>query len=73
MEKHRTSLNGSLRAPDNWKGGIPSEVYLSSLARHFWSVWTSFENKAPFIQDDIWGILFNVMGLAFEVLREETK
>lgn len=35
MESHRTQADGSVRAPDNWKKGIPLDAYEDSLTRHF--------------------------------------
>jgi len=40
MHKNREQSDGSVRSADNWQKGIPFEVYMKSLWRHFMDVWT---------------------------------
>jgi len=74
--KHRCQVDGNLRNWDNWKAGIPKDVYLDSLGRHFWAVWMIIQgfdvsdNHGPAtLQDSLCGIIFNAMG----ILHEEEK
>jgi hypothetical protein len=39
MHKHRKQSDGSLRASDNWKKGMPQEEYVKSLLRHVMDLW----------------------------------
>ena len=39
MHKHRHQADGSMRAPDNWRKGIPRDVFMSSLFRHLVDAW----------------------------------
>jgi len=73
MNKHRVQSNGSLRPSDNWKKGIPKDVYMKSAWRHFMD-WWSIHNNLPgreTMHDALAGVMFNVMGYFFEVLKEE--
>lgn len=80
MHTHRLQSDGRLRAADNWQRGIPADVYMKSLFRHFMDVWslhrgvsvTSPETGEPVeVIEALMACLFNVQGLAFELLREE--
>lgn len=76
MDKHRTQSDGTLRASNNWKKGIPTESYLSSMWRHFWDVWAIMTEEDEDVAEDVdiqealCAMLFNVQGLLFEMLRE---
>lgn len=39
MHKHRTQADGSMRASDNWQNGIPKNVHMKSMWRHFLDTW----------------------------------
>ena len=39
LNKHRMQADGKLRDSDNWQQGIPLEVYMKSLWRHFMDMW----------------------------------
>ena len=43
MNKHRIQSDGSLRDPDNWKKGMPREVYIELFMRHSHDIWSIFE------------------------------
>ena len=72
MRKHQTQPNGSVRAPDNWKLGIPIEVYLDSEWRHHMEFWSAIEGGG-FNEEAACAILFNVMGALHEHLTHGKK
>lgn len=67
MHSHRRQANGSVRAADNWKLGIPVSVYVESLSRHMVEFWIAIEEgdyeKADAISPAIW---FNIQGYIHE-------
>lgn len=77
MESHRVQTDGNLREPDNWKRGMPTEVYRDSLVRHTFQAWgvTEGENVRdehgnPIdLEEALCAIIFNASGYLFEVLR----
>ena len=73
--KHRTQADGKLRDWDNWKSGIPIDVYMESKGRHFWTTWAltfmaawEFGEKEALIES-LCAELFNTMGYLHELLR----
>jgi len=75
MHKHRIQSNGKLRDSDNWQKGIPKGVYMKSMCRHFMGVWLEhrgYESRDGMI-DALCGLLFNVQGYLFEVLKEKME
>lgn len=74
MNEHRVQADGTLRASDNWKKGIPRKEYLSSLIRHVVDYWRAVEGaiEAPLsekeLQDLLCAIRFNADGLLHERL-----
>jgi hypothetical protein len=80
LDVHRTQADGNKRTFDNWKNGIPEEVYIDSLCRHTIDAWLLFDgfstedNHGPvIIEDALCGILFNTMGFLHELLKKEIK
>ena len=75
MHKHRYQADGKLRDSDNWQKGIPKDVYMKSLWRHFMDLWTEHRGgkSRDGIEDALCGILFNVMGYLYEHLKEFNK
>jgi hypothetical protein len=85
MTKHRKQANGQLRDSDNWQKGMPKDVYIKSMWRHFLDVWfihrgckrfDKQRNEEITIDEALCALLFNVMGYLFEVLKkpkEETS
>ena len=79
LDKHRRQSDGNMRDFDNWKKGIEKDVYLDSLGRHFWDVWLimhGFEvedkdGKKVCLKDALHGILFNDMGILYELEKEK--
>jgi hypothetical protein len=73
MHKHRLQSNGELRASDNWKRGIPREVYIESLLRHVMALWLWHDGLADpsmdTAEDALGGILFNTMGYYHELIE----
>lgn len=75
---HRVQSDGSLRDWDNWKKGIPQDVYLDGLGRHKMAVWLlchgfpSSDNHGPVtLKDSLCGVIFNAMGMLHEILQKE--
>lgn len=71
MHAHRHRPDGTLREPDNWQLGIPSDVYLDSLIRHTIDLWRLRRGHHPIDPDTgeasgeadlCCAIMFNVMG-----------
>jgi hypothetical protein len=78
MNMHRLQSDGTLRDSDNWQKGIPTDVYMKSMYRHFMEFWAGHRNKEVHCdrQEQVeWigalcGILFNAMGYLHEFLKE---
>ena len=74
MHQHRIQADGKLRDSDNWMRGIPESAYMKSLLRHIMDVWTHhrFPSMAPEdMEDSLCAVLFNTMGLLYEVMKRE--
>lgn len=80
MNTHRTQADGTVRSSDNWQKGIPSEVYMKSLWRHFHDAWSIHRGHKAVSPEDgheidmreaLAAMMFNTMGLLHEVLKEE--
>lgn len=75
MQQHQTCADGTKRSSDNWKAGIPKEVYLKSLWRHFFSAWSIYRDRESHTTDEmieaLCAVMFNTMGLLHEVLKEQ--
>lgn len=78
MNEHRVQRDGKLRGSDNWQEGIPLHRYAKSLIRHvheFHCMWRgetviNVDNNKPFtFRTVLCAIMFNVMGLLFEMSR----
>ena len=76
LDKHRLQPDGSYRDFDNWKNGIPQEVYHSSGGRHFLDTWLLTEgyatkdNHGPVdLEDALCAQLFNIQGRLHEILK----
>jgi hypothetical protein len=82
MTKHRKQADGSVRDSDNWQKGIPRNVYMKSLWRHFMDMWFLHRGHKRYdkqrqeditIDEAICAILFNVMGYLHEYLKEHQR
>lgn len=71
MHQHRIQSDGSIRAPDNWKKGIPLDSYIDSGFRHFMDWWLEHEGyeSREGIEDALCGVMFNAMGYLHELLK----
>jgi hypothetical protein len=72
MNKHRYQSNGAVRDSDNWQKGIPKDVYMKSALRHIHDLWMEHRKykSRDGIDSALGGLLFNVMGYWFELLKE---
>ena len=74
MTKHRTQSDGTVRASDNWKKGMPQQEYLSSALRHVGDVWLLHEGydgvASQDIEEALCGLLFNIQGYLHSYLEE---
>jgi hypothetical protein len=80
LGKHRTQSDGTQRDWDNWKKGIPQQVYLEGEDRHHRAVWLliqgypAFDNYGPVtLEDSLCGVIFNSMGMLFEILKGQME
>jgi len=82
MNSHRVQKDGNLRPSDNWQKGIPKEVYMKSLWRHFFDFWKMHRGLKAINPDTgeectkeelANAIMFNIMGYLHEELKNETK
>ena len=75
MHLHRKQSDGALREPDNWQKGIPQASYMDSMARHEMDVWLHQSGLPGEATEDLetalCGLMFNAMGMLFEVLKAE--
>lgn len=72
MNMNRLQSNGTLRDSDNWQAGIPLDVYIKSMKRHFDDVWAEhrgFDTDAG-LTASLCGLMFNVMGYLYESLKD---
>jgi hypothetical protein len=80
LGRHRTLSDGSKRDWDNWKKGLPKDVYADGLLRHAMAVWLiqdgfkSYDNHGEVnLKDSLCGVMFNAIGMLHEVLKDEIK
>ena len=80
LDKHRLQADGSMREFDNWKKGIPKDVYFDSLIRHSVDVWLAAEGHEIHdnhgvitLEELLCAIMFNSMGLLHEILKEKIE
>ena len=72
MTKHRVQSDGTLRASDNWKKGIPLDAYVKSLWRHFMDLWMAHRWWKPveLLEEALCAIIFNAQGYLHELLKK---
>lgn len=72
LHKHRIQADGKLRSSDNWQLGIPRDVYIKSLFRHFVDVWKLHRGHAcdSTMVDALSAVLFNANGYLHELMKE---
>lgn len=74
MHKNKVQKDGAIREADNWQKGIPHSAYMKSMFRHFMDVWLQYRHTAGArtdIEESLCGLLFNVQGLLYEILKEK--
>ncbi len=72
MHKNRHQKDGTLRDGDNWQKGIPIEAYQKSLIRHVMEAWNTWRGRPTTgFEDTLCAIMFNVMGLLHETMKED--
>ena len=80
MHSHRRQADGTLRASNNWKKGIPIPAYASSLLRHVHQVHlihNGYEardydtGEVVSLEDALCGVFFNAMGWLHELKKTE--
>jgi len=72
MHIHRKQSDGNLRDSDNWQKGIPKNVYMKSMWRHFVDLWLEhrgYESRDG-IEEALCALKFNVDGYLHEILKE---
>jgi hypothetical protein len=71
MNRHLHLADGSTRASDNWQKGLPRDVYMKSMFRHFMEVWSTHRGSRDEhkLEEQLCALLFNVMGYLFEILK----
>lgn len=72
MNKNRVQADGSLRDSDNWQRGIPKDVYMKSMYRHFFDVWKEHRgiSTEAGLRENLTAMMFNAMGYLYEDLKE---
>lgn len=75
MHQHRKQADGTLREPDNWKKGIPLDVYADSLYRHMqeWALLLEREDGEVVgeeVEELLCAILFNAFGYLHELVKK---
>ena len=75
MNKHRKQSDGKLRTSDNWQKGIPPDVYIKSMLRHFIDLWLEHRGykSREGLLEALNCLLFNVMGYYFEILKDKER
>lgn len=73
MNKNRKMADGSVRDSDNWQKGIPKDAYMKSMWRHFFDVWQNHRGISTHDDDitNLTALMFNVMGMLHEKLKED--
>lgn len=73
LHHHRQTAAG-LRASDNWQQGIPLNVYMKSMFRHFMDVWQMHRKwRKGVMQEALCAVLFNAMGYLHELLAAQHR
>jgi hypothetical protein len=74
LSKHQTQADGKIRESDNWQKGIPQNVYMKSMFRHFMDMWECHRGSTlttnEQLEESICAVMFNAMGYLFEHLRQ---
>lgn len=73
MDRHRYLPDGSIRASDNWQNGLPLDVYMKSMWRHFFDVWSEHRGVSTpaGLKENLCALKFNVDGMLHELVKAE--
>jgi len=71
IRKHRKTQKGD-RADDNWQKGMTKDSYMKGGFRHFMDWWLEHRGHEgrDGIIDGLCGLMFNVQGYLYELLKE---
>jgi len=74
MHKHRKQSDGTMRDSDNWKQGIPVDVYKHSLSRHIQDLRLILEGfprsaEESDLEEVLCAVMFNVQGMLHETIK----
>jgi len=72
MNLHRLQSDGKLRASDNWQKGIPTDVCIKSLYRHFMETWKEhrgWETEGGYLAG-LMGMTFNIQMMTLNYIKE---
>ena len=70
MQQHQVQADGVLRAPDNWKKGMPIPSYVDSMARHVVDFLAAYEEGDLELAEELaCAIWFNVQGFLYERVK----
>ena len=79
MHGHRVQADGGLRDSDNWQKGMPLDVYIKSMWRHFFDAWCLHrgiprndpkDGHQITIEEALNALRFNVNGYQHKHLKE---
>jgi hypothetical protein len=75
MHEHRRQSDGGMRDSDNWKKGIPLDVFFHSLSRHILDLKLQWEGhgsqaRSEDMIDTLCAIKFNVDGMLHEMVKD---
>jgi hypothetical protein len=76
MNMHRLQSDGTLRDSDNWQKGIPQDICMKSLFRHFFEMWklhrNGIYNREQYrdFMAGAMGIIFNVQAYVLQDLQD---
>jgi predicted nucleic acid-binding protein len=75
LHEHRKQADGEMRDADNWQKGIPLNVYMKSMWRHFMSLWKQHRgyDDPGSLEDALCAILFNASGYLHETLARDRR
>lgn len=82
MHSHRMQKDGKMRDSDNWQNGIPFDVYIKSLFRHFMDLRLIHKGQPALSPEDnhsitadeaLCAIIFNAQGYLHEFLKAQQK
>ena len=79
MNMHRLQSDGQLRDSDNWQKGIPQDVCMKSMFRHFFEVWKAHRvgihcrRSYHDLMAGAMGMMFNIQAYVLHDLQNEDK